>query len=119
VCCRAAAALSGIRSVGWDVVLTPEGPVIVEGNAAWCLPLVQVHTKGYLTDEVRAELARYGAMFPDEPVSLSRALVRLLGYQWQRSRGPRLLGAGRERVRQLFRPRLAPGALRADGDAVM
>jgi hypothetical protein len=102
VCCRAAAALSGIRSVGWDVVLTPEGPVIVEGNATWCLALVQVHTRGYLTDEVRAELARYGAVFPSEPVSLPVALLRLLGYQWQRSRGPRILASGRERMRRLF-----------------
>lgn len=118
VCCRAAAGLSGIRSVGWDVVLTPEGPVIMEGNAAWCLPLVQVHTKGYLTDEVRAELARYGATFPEEPLPLSRALVRLLSYQWQRSRGPRLLAAGRERIRHPFKLRLAPAAQRAGSDVV-
>lgn len=93
VCRRAAAAFSGVRSVGWDVALTPDGPVIIEGNATWGLPVVQVHTKGYLTSQVRAELARYGARFPENPPSLLRALVALLGYQWQRSRGPRVVGA--------------------------
>ncbi|WP_084306832.1 sugar-transfer associated ATP-grasp domain-containing protein, partial [Ectothiorhodospira haloalkaliphila] len=53
VCERAAKSISGVRSVGWDIAYTPEGPVIIEGNAVWSLPLTQVHTNGYLTDDVR------------------------------------------------------------------
>lgn len=35
ICERAALAVSGIRSVGWDIALTPDGPLIIEGNAEW------------------------------------------------------------------------------------
>lgn len=109
VCRRAAIAFSGVRAVGWDVALTPDGPVIIEGNATWDLPMVQVHTNGYLSDEIRAELARYGARFLEEPHPLPLALLVLLGYQWQRSRGPRLLASGRERMRRVFSWASGPG----------
>jgi hypothetical protein len=92
VCRRAAAALSGVRSVGWDVALTAEGPVILEGNADWSLPLVQVHTRGYLTSEVRADLAGQGANFPRRLKSPALALAGHIRRQWRRSRGPRWLG---------------------------
>jgi hypothetical protein len=35
---RAAIALLPLRSIGWDVALTPEGPVLVEGNVWWDAP---------------------------------------------------------------------------------
>ena len=99
-CCRrAAATLSGIRAVGWDIALTPDGPVIIEGNATWGLPVAQVHTNGYLTDEIRRELEPFGARFPIRPRSLPAALLTLALYQWQRSRGPRILRALQERIR--------------------
>lgn len=88
LCQQAAAALSGTRSVGWDVALTPAGPTLIEGNATWGLPVVQVHTRGYLTDAVRAELAAFGARFPETPRALPAALLALARDQWNRSRAP-------------------------------
>lgn len=77
LCCRAARGVSGIRSVGWDVALTRDGPTILEGNANWGLPLVQIHTQGFLTPEVRADLAALGVTFP------SRLKALLARRRWQ------------------------------------
>ena len=99
---RAARMFSGIRTVGWDIALTPTGPKVIEGNALWGLPVVQVHTRGYLTDEVRTELARYGATFPTHLRPLPFALLALMVYQWQRSRGPRLLSRCKSSLRARF-----------------
>jgi len=51
--------------VGWDVALTPAGPVLIEGNPDWDLPMVQVHTRGLLQPEVRKQLARFGITYPE------------------------------------------------------
>jgi hypothetical protein len=62
--CKQAAALSpGVKSIGWDVILTPAGPRIIEGNPDWALA-VQMHTQGYLTPYIRARLAQNGLRFP-------------------------------------------------------
>lgn len=102
VCRRAAASLSDVRTVGWDVALTDDGPVIIEGNPVWGLPVVQIHTKGYLTDEVRGELEKYGAHFPDRLRPLPVGLMALLVYQWRRSRGPRIVNSWCEHMRRKF-----------------
>lgn len=65
VCTRAAKVTPGVRSVGWDVALTPAGPVIIEGNPDWDLPMVQVHTEGFLQPRVREQLAHFGLTFPE------------------------------------------------------
>jgi hypothetical protein len=65
VCTRAARLTPGLRSVGWDVVITAQGPVIIEGNPDWDLHMVQVHTDGYLQPAIRSELAHYGLRFPE------------------------------------------------------
>ena len=54
-----------MRSIGWDVILTPTGPVLLEGNPSWGLNMVQVHSKGYLTAETRQRLQRYGVVLPN------------------------------------------------------
>jgi len=102
-CRRAAALFSGTRTVGWDIALSTDGPVIIEGNSDWGVPSVQVHTSGYLTDSVRRELVNFGVKLPDRAKSLPMALVALLVYQWRRSRAPRLLNALHERIRNPFR----------------
>lgn len=38
---KAAKALPGIASVGWDVAVTPDGPVIIEGNSDYTIQLMQ------------------------------------------------------------------------------
>jgi hypothetical protein len=73
LCTRAARVTPNLRSVGWDIALTPEGPVIVEGNPDWDLPMVQVHTNGLLQPDVRRQLAGFGIVFPEgklPPISL-------------------------------------------------
>jgi Sugar-transfer associated ATP-grasp len=73
LCSRAARVTPNLRSVGWDVALTPDGPVIIEGNPDWDLPMVQVHTDGLLQPEVRRQLASFGIEFPEgtlPPISL-------------------------------------------------
>jgi hypothetical protein len=69
---RAAKVTPRLRSVGWDVALTPDGPVLIEGNPKWGLPMVQAHTEGLLRPEVRRQLAEFGITFPEHelpPVS--------------------------------------------------
>jgi len=65
LCSRAAQVTPGLRSVGWDVALTADGPVIVEGNPDWDLPMVQVHTEGLLQPDVRQQLEGFGITFPE------------------------------------------------------
>jgi Sugar-transfer associated ATP-grasp len=38
LCSRAARLTPNLRSVGWDIAVTPDGPVIIEGNPDWDLP---------------------------------------------------------------------------------
>jgi Sugar-transfer associated ATP-grasp len=54
-----------VRSVGWDVIVSPDGPVLIEGNPDWDLTMVQVHTDGYLKPRVREQLAHFGLTFPE------------------------------------------------------
>jgi hypothetical protein len=64
-CRRAAQHSLGLRSIGWDVILTDSGPCIIEGNADWALPIMQVHSTGYLTTEIRQRLSQFGVKLPE------------------------------------------------------
>jgi len=76
---QAATTVSGVRSVGWDIALSEDGPLIIEANATWGIRSVQSHTDdGCLTPHVRAELAKYGAVFPIKPPPLAGFLWRLV-----------------------------------------
>jgi len=35
---RAAACLGMLRTIGWDIAITPDGPVLLEGNSGWGAP---------------------------------------------------------------------------------
>jgi hypothetical protein len=73
LCSRAARVTPNLRSVGWDVAVTANGPVLVEGNPDWDLPMVQVHTDGLLQPDIRRQLESFGITFPEHtlpPISL-------------------------------------------------
>jgi len=53
-----------IRTIGWDVAATPEGPVIIEANFSWGPMMCQACNGGLLTPELRREFAKFGLRFP-------------------------------------------------------
>lgn len=53
-----------IRTVGWDVAPTPEGPVIIEANFNWGPVMCQSCLGGMLTAELRDELRKFDLQFP-------------------------------------------------------
>ncbi len=65
LCTQAAKVTPKVRTIGWDVAITPTGPVLIEGNPDWDLAMVQVHTNGFLQPEVRRQLAHFGLTFPE------------------------------------------------------
>ncbi len=82
LCRRAAVLVHGLRSVGWDVVVTPAGPVLLEGNALWGLH-VQAHSDGWLADPVvRGQLEALGV-----PLPTGSALRHLPDHLASRARG--------------------------------
>jgi hypothetical protein len=60
ICRDAARAIPGLRSVGWDVAVTPTGPVIIEGNHTWGILMMQSGAVGYLSSDVHAALSDLG-----------------------------------------------------------
>jgi hypothetical protein len=66
LCEQAAMVLPGLRWVGWDVVVTPSGPRIIEGNYTWDLPMMQVHTGGLHTEERVRRLRDLGVEVPTQ-----------------------------------------------------
>ncbi|WP_200348132.1 sugar-transfer associated ATP-grasp domain-containing protein [Halochromatium glycolicum] len=78
ICANAALQFSGVRSIGWDIAISKNGPLIVEANAEWDLAMVQAHSsRGYLNPEVRSELSKFGATFTDRLPTVTQALFRL------------------------------------------
>jgi Sugar-transfer associated ATP-grasp len=84
ICIRAARVTPHLRSIGWDVVVTSQGPIIIEGNPDWDLMMVQVHSDGLLRTSIREQLAAFGLRFPEEDLpSFS------LGEWWRRLKAAR------------------------------
>ena len=60
---KAADLLPGISSVGWDVLIRDNGPVLLEGNHDWDVIGEQLFGVGYLTDDNRNLLEKHGLDF--------------------------------------------------------
>lgn len=52
-----------IKSIGWDFAVTPNGPVIIEGNQEWGTAGIQAANGGLLTRRNRELFAQYGLTF--------------------------------------------------------
>lgn len=78
LCCRGASLLSGMPLVGWDVAVTPSGPVIIEANSVPSLELTQcAGEEGFLKGNL---LSR----FEEEIKHLNRTSKRSRrGGRWQ------------------------------------
>jgi Sugar-transfer associated ATP-grasp len=62
---RGAGGITGLRAVGWDVAVTPTGPVLIEANHNWGMQILQAQTDGYLADpEFRAWMTDLGVPLP-------------------------------------------------------
>lgn len=61
---KAASFAPELRSVGWDIAISKNGPVLMEGNDNWDMVIAQVLSGGYLTEERREILKEYGIEFP-------------------------------------------------------
>ena len=61
--CKAARVSPFCRSIGWDIAITPEGPVILEGNDKHSVRMQALYN-GYLQPEVRHSLAEFSLEFP-------------------------------------------------------
>lgn len=81
-CIKAAAAVPEVRSIGWDVLIDEDQPVIVEGNDRWGIIGEQLLGGGYLSDRNRRLLERHGLRFPEHampPPSLTKFKLALFG----------------------------------------
>ncbi len=60
---RAATAFPWVHGVGWDIAISEQGPVLIEGNRAWSPELMQMPAPyGLLSGELKAlyEMSRHG-----------------------------------------------------------
>uniref|UniRef100_A0A7C4GGN6 Alpha-L-glutamate ligase-related protein ATP-grasp domain-containing protein n=1 Tax=candidate division WOR-3 bacterium TaxID=2052148 RepID=A0A7C4GGN6_UNCW3 len=56
--------LPGLGSIGWDIALTPDGPLVLEGNDNWDMVVAQVLAGPYLTADRRRILSALGLRLP-------------------------------------------------------
>jgi hypothetical protein len=60
---KAAAVTPGIKSIGWDIAITKEGPTLIEGNSSWGPLAIQQTDQGLLTPKFRDKFKQYGLDF--------------------------------------------------------
>jgi hypothetical protein len=78
-CTRAARAFPGLHSIGWDILISPSGPVIMEASADWGMHSAQGVGGGFLGKPgVSDKLSTRVVQLPDGSLSwqsLSRAFA--------------------------------------------
>lgn len=75
LCKRAARLLPGLRSIGWDVLLTPNGPALLEANHDWDVVGEQMYRTGLTDSAVLQLLSENGITYSSNrlpPISLWR-----------------------------------------------
>ena len=60
---RAQKSFHYLKSIGWDIAITPDGPVIIEGNIEWGTTGIQAANGGLLTEKNRSLLSQYNLSF--------------------------------------------------------
>ncbi|SLN52514.1 hypothetical protein ROA7450_02641 [Roseovarius albus] len=76
LCVKAAKAFPSVRAIGWDVAITKDGPMIIEGNPNWGTRTIQAFGKGYLTPEFRARFESEGIQMPAAMLPPKRKLPK-------------------------------------------
>jgi hypothetical protein len=74
---HAAAAVPWLRSVGWDILPTTRGPVVLEGNEKWFAESLQAHG-GFRRTGVARQWEQAGATLPDDSLRTRSRVVRVL-----------------------------------------
>lgn len=69
LCCRAARLIPGANSIGWDVLIGSEGPILLEGNHDWDLISEQLFGEGYLTKSNMKIFNEHGIYFSKTKLS--------------------------------------------------
>lgn len=78
LCRHAARLFPGVRSIGWDIIITPQGPILLEGNENWGLEVVQAHSEGWLTQTaIRNDLTASGIALPDHVPTTIETLTQI------------------------------------------
>ncbi len=85
LCVTAAKNTPFFRSLGWDIAITSDGPLLIEGNDKHLIEILNPG-KGFLQPEIRSILAEFGLTFPERKLprfSLNNTLKAIKS--WSRS----------------------------------
>jgi lipopolysaccharide/colanic/teichoic acid biosynthesis glycosyltransferase len=75
---RASRVVPGVRTVGWDVAITPQGPCLIEGNENWDKTLWELPSPDLLGPRVDAWLAEERAEISDWALSWSKRAMDVI-----------------------------------------
>ena len=60
---KAQKAFHYLKSIAWDIAISPDGPILVEGNIEWGTAGIQAANGGLLTTKNRMLFSKYGLTF--------------------------------------------------------
>ena len=74
-----------VSTIGWDIAVTPDGPMIIEGNARWGSDVVQDFVAPYLTPEIAAGMMPRSWWTPWDRTHLYPGhIAKMSGGWWQK-----------------------------------